>query len=223
MNQYYAQKLSAERLELCYELAPPRVKKYLEAEIDFVVEKIKDNDMVLELGCGYGRIFPKLLKKAGTVLGIDNSFSSLKYAKEKFQTEDSVYLFQMDAVNPGFKDHQFDAVVCIQNGISAFKVNQQKLVEEAIRVTRKGGQVFFSSYFEKFWNHRMEWFQIQSKHNLIGEIDYDKTGNGVIICKDGFKAVTVTKDDFISLTLNTGIVPEIFEVDDSSIFCVLKV
>lgn len=223
MNPYYTQKLSAERLERCYTLAPARVKKYLEAETDFVLERIKANDIVLELGCGYGRIFPKLLKKARAVLGIDNSFSSLKYAKEKFQTADSVYLFQMDAVNLGFKDHQFDAVVCIQNGISAFKVNQQKLVEETIRVTRKGGQVFFSSYSEKFWNYRMEWFQIQSEHNLIGTIDYEKTGNGVIVCNDGFKAVTFTKDDFISLTLNTGIVPEIVEVDDSSIFCVLKV
>ena len=223
MNKYYAQKLSAERLELCYKLAPLRVKKYLEAEIKFVVEKIKDNDTVLELGCGYGRIFPELLTKANAVFGIDNSYSNLKYAKEKFQRVDSVYLFQMNAANLGFREDQFDAVICIQNGISAFKVDQMKLVEETKRITRKGGQVFFSSYSEKFWDHRMEWFQIQSEHDLIGEIDYEKTGNGVIVCKDGFKAVTITKDDFISLTLNTRIVPEIIEVDDSSVFCFLKV
>ena len=223
MNPYYAQKLSAESLEQCYKLAPPRVKKYLEAETDFVLERIKANDIVLELGCGYGRIFPKLLTKAKAVFGIDNSFLSLGYAKKIFHKSGSIYLAEMNAANLGFKDKVFDAVICIQNGLSAFKVDQQKLVDEAIRVARKGGQVFFSSYSEKFWDHRLEWFQIQSEHNLIGEIDYKKTGNGVIVCKDGFKAVTISKDDFISLTSSTGFIPDVVEVDNSSIFCLLEV
>lgn len=32
---YYSQKLSAEKLRLCYEIAPQRVKQYLESEIAF--------------------------------------------------------------------------------------------------------------------------------------------------------------------------------------------
>jgi len=38
---YYTQKLSGKHLQLCYEIAPPRVKRYLEAEIEFVLKKIK--------------------------------------------------------------------------------------------------------------------------------------------------------------------------------------
>ena len=44
--------LSAERLELCYELAPPRVKRHLSAEIEHVVSLIPRDAVVLELGCG---------------------------------------------------------------------------------------------------------------------------------------------------------------------------
>jgi len=223
MKQYYAQKLSAERLERCYRLAPERVKKYLDAEIEFVISNIKETDTVLELGCGYGRVLPKLLTKAKAVFGIDNSYSSLLYAKKVLPTMDSIHLVEMNAVKLGFRDRQFDMVICIQNGISAFKVVQQDLIEEAIRVTRSGGLVLFSSYSEKFWQPRLEWFQIQSDHNLIGEIDYNATGSGVIVCKDGFKAVTISKDEFISLTSNSGLTPEIIEVDNSSVFCVLKV
>jgi hypothetical protein len=88
-----------------------------------------------------------------------------------------------------------------------------------LRVTRSGGRVLFSSYSERFWKDRLEWFRIQSQHGLIGEIDDDATGDGVIVCKDGFKASTFSPDDFISLTSNFEIEPIITEVDGSSLVC----
>ena len=47
LENYYANKLSAERLQLCYELAPSRVLSYLEAEIEFVNNHIKTNNSLL--------------------------------------------------------------------------------------------------------------------------------------------------------------------------------
>jgi SAM-dependent methyltransferase len=223
MHRYYTQKLSAEMLRQCYEVAPPRAKQYLEAEIEFVRERIKPSDLVIELGCGYGRVLEKLFGKAKILFGIDTSLAFLQLARETFSNSPWCHLFNMDALELGFRNGQFDVVICIQNGISAFKVDQRKLVREALRVTRSGGRVVFSSYSEHFWDDRLEWFQVQSEHGLVGEIDYDLTGNGVIICKDGFKATTVGPDDFISLTSNLGIVPKITEVDGSSIFCEIDV
>jgi 2-polyprenyl-6-hydroxyphenyl methylase/3-demethylubiquinone-9 3-methyltransferase len=129
----------------------------------------------------------------------------------------------MNAVELGFRDREFDMVVCIQNGISAFKVNQRELMKEAIRVTHPGGIAVFSSYSERFWEGRFEWFQIQSEQGLIGEIDYDATGDGVIVCKDGFRASTVGPEEFVSLTSGFDVVPKISEVGGSSIFCELLV
>lgn len=223
MHSYYSQKLSAERLRLCYEIAPPPVKRYLEAEIEFVLGKIKPSDLVLELGCGYGRVLKKILEKTKTVVGIDTSHASLSLAREMIGGVTSCYVFEMDAVELGFKHRQFDVVVCIQNGISAFKVNQQKLIKEAMRVTHSGGTVFFSSYSEYFWEDRLEWFRLQSKHGLIGDIDDDATGDGVIVCKDGFRASTVSPDNFISLTSGLDIDPIITEVDNSSIFYEIRI
>jgi 2-polyprenyl-6-hydroxyphenyl methylase/3-demethylubiquinone-9 3-methyltransferase len=97
----------------------------------------------------------------------------------------------------------------------------QKLIKGAIRITKPGGQAFFSTYSEKFWQHRLEWFKIQSEQGIIGEIDYDQTGDGVIVCKDGFKAVTISRDDFTRLTMNLNLKSEIIEVDNSSLFCVV--
>lgn len=223
MHGYYSKKLSAERLRLCYEIAPHRVKRYLEAEIEWVLERIRPSDLVLELGCGYGRVLQKLVAKAKNVFGIDTSHDSLRLAWEISGGNPFCHLLEMNAVELGFSDRRFDIVICIQNGISAFMVNQRKLIKEAMRVTRFGGKVLFSSYSERFWKDRLEWFQIQSDHGLVGEINYDATGDGVIVCKDGFRASTVGPNDFISLTSDFDIVPKITEVNGSSIFCEIMV
>jgi len=223
MNKYYSQKLSAERLRLCYELAPPRVKQYLEAEIEFVLDRLNPSSIVLELGCGYGRVLQRLAAKAKKVVGIDTSHESLILAKKMMRRGAKYHLAEMNAVELGFNDGQFDVVVCIQNGISAFKVDERELVQEAMRVTRSGGKTFFSSYAERFWEERLAWFKIQAEHGLVGEIDYDKTGDGVIVGKDGFRATTMTPDGFLALTSELGVIPQITEVDGSSVFCEIVV
>jgi hypothetical protein len=112
-----------------------------------------------------------------------------------------------------------DFTICIQNGICAFAVDQQQLFREAMRVTRSGGLVMFSSYTQQFWEHRLEWFEIQSAHRLIGEIDYHATGNGIIVCKDGFRATTADRVSFERLAASLEVTPRITEVDGSSLFC----
>jgi SAM-dependent methyltransferase len=220
---YYSEKLSAERLQLCYEIAPPRVWQYLEAEIEFVLEKIRPTDLVLELGCGYGRVLQKLVKKAKVIFGIDTSNESLSLAQKIIGKIPSLHLSVMNAVELGLSDRKFDMVICVQNGISAFKVNKRKLIEEAIRVSRSGGTVLFSSYSERFWEDRLEWFRLQSEYGLIGDIDENASKDGIIVCKDGFRSDTISPDEFISLTSGFGLEPIITEVDSSSIFCEIHV
>lgn len=222
MHCYYSHKLAGERLKLCYETAPPRIKRYFEAEIEFILDRIRSSDLVLELGCGYGRVLKKILEKTKTVVGIDTSHDSLLLLRDSIIKKDSCNIFEMDAVQLGFRNRQFDVVACIQNGISAFKVNQRKLIEEAVRVTRFGGTVLFSSYSESFWEERLKWFRLQSKLKLIGEIDEEATGDGVIVCKDGFKATTMNPENFVSLMSNFDVDPIITEVDESSVFFEIK-
>jgi len=218
MNEYYKDKLSAKQLKQCYEIAPPRVQRYLEAEVNHVMQKIHPEDIVLELGCGYGRILPQLAQKAKWVIGIDTSLGSLLLAQEMLHGISNYFLLNMDAVQLAICDQVFDRVVCIQNGISAFHVNQQDLLRESIRVTKPGGTVLFSSYSDKFWKDRLKWFQLQSETELLGEIDHEKTRNGVIVCKDGFTATTVRPHQFISLTEEFNVDTQIVEVDESSLF-----
>jgi len=220
---YYTKKLAAERLRACYDLAPPRTKAYLEAEIDVVLKRTRPAMAVLELGCGYGRVLERLLPAVHVAFGVDTSLPSLRMARELKGHKASLHLACMDAITMGFRDRVFDLTVCIQNGICAFAVDQQRLFREALRVTRSGGLVLFSSYSAQFWEHRLQWFEIQSAHHLIGEIDYQATGNGVIVCKDGFRATTADRTTFETLAAGLGLVPRITEVEGSSLFCEIVV
>jgi len=216
---YYEDKLSAEKLLKCYEIASSRIKRYLDAEIRFVISNIHGAGLALELGCGYGRVLKAVSPHVSTIVGNDISRKSLELAVSYMKTCGNYRIVQMDASKMAFPSSVFDAVFCIQNGISAFGVDKRRLIAEAIRVTKEGGLILFSSYSPKIWQERLDWFRNQSEMGLLGEIDEDKTHDGTIICKNGFRATTVSSSQFIELFDELGLNASIVEVDNSSIFC----
>lgn len=220
---YYSEKLSGERLKLCYELAPAGVRRYLEAEIEFVRRRVGRDDRLLELGCGYGRALGPLAASGAQVVGIDTSVESLDMARGSFRGVANVQLVAMDAVLPAFPSAAFDVVACLQNGLSAFHVDPRLLVSRAVEVTRRGGRVLFSTYAEAFWEDRLAWFRVQSERGLIGEIDDERTGNGVIVCSDGFTATIFSSQELRDLSRGLGTSVTIETVADSSVFCEIVV
>ena len=216
---YYKEKLSADKLFRCYEIAPPRIKQYLNAEIQFVISNFHGTELVLELGCGYGRVMKEVSRFVPWIIGNDISKESLELARSYGEGCQNCAVFLMDASQMAFRSCIFDVVFCIQNGISAFGVNKKSLIAESIRVTKDNGIMLFSSYSPKIWESRLEWFRKQSQFGLIGEIDEKKTRNGTIVCKDGFRATTVSTDHFVELFEEFGLNASIIEVDESSILC----
>jgi 2-polyprenyl-6-hydroxyphenyl methylase/3-demethylubiquinone-9 3-methyltransferase len=216
--KYYDRHLAADRLMQAYEIAPPRVRQYLHAEVDHVLGRIATGHTVLELGCGYGRILASLADKAALVVGIDTSLPSLMLASSGLTGASNCVLACMDASDLALGDARFDCVVCIQNGISAFHVDRRLLLEESLRVTKAGGTVLFSTYSMKFWDARLDWFRRQAGAGLLGKIDSDRTRNGTIVCEDGFTATTVCPEEFIGLTEGLDVKARIVEVDESSVF-----
>jgi len=221
---YYSDHLSAERLRRCYDIAPPRVQQYLEAEIQHVLARVRPPDEVLELGCGYGRVVARLAAVARSVVGIDTSAASLALARELLRARPNCRLLQMDACALGLRDATFDVVVCIQNGLSAFHVEPRTVIRESLRVTRPGGRGLLSTYAERFWPHRLDWFRWQAAEGLLGQIDEAATRDGHIVCKDGFTARTISPDEFLALSSGLAFRQRtLAEVDESSLFCEILV
>jgi 2-polyprenyl-6-hydroxyphenyl methylase/3-demethylubiquinone-9 3-methyltransferase len=220
-DDYYARALSADRLRRCYEAAQPRVRQYLEAEIGFVAGQLAPGERVLELGCGYGRVAVALARTGARVVGIDTALASLRLGRAGLPPGLSCRYAAMDAARLGFRDGAFDVVACVQNGISAFHQDPARLLGEALRVTRPGGRVWFSTYAAAFWPERLEWFRRQAAEGLVGPLDEAATRPGTIVCRDGFTATTSTEADFRALCGTLGVTPAFTEVDGSSLFCAL--
>ncbi|TFG01051.1 MAG: class I SAM-dependent methyltransferase [Promethearchaeota archaeon] len=222
-KDYYTKKLAANLLHRCYEIASPRIQQYLEAEIQFVLNHLNPSDRVLELGCGYGRVLSSLAVAASEVFGLDTSYDSLDFATTFLHRQHltNFHLLQMNAQSLDFKEDFFDVVIAIQNAISAFKIPPTLLLSQCLSVTKPGGVILLSSYSANIWDARLEWFLQQAGEGLLGEIDLERTGDGVIVGKDGFRATTFSPSDFRALASQLDVDALIKEVDNSSVFCVI--
>ncbi|MDH4036030.1 MAG: class I SAM-dependent methyltransferase [Candidatus Krumholzibacteria bacterium] len=221
MTSYYSRKLAGRRLERCYEIAAPRVQRYFEAEIVHALSRIRPTDSVLELGCGTGRIARRVADVAARVVGIDTAAESIACARETVHAPNCVFM-EMDALHLGFPNDSFDVVLCLQNGICAFRLDTASLIKEALRVTRPGGRVLFSSYADAFWEHRLAWFDAQAAEGLVGPVDHAASMDGVIVCTDGFRAGRMTPAGFQELCAKVGVAGEVTEVDESSVVCEVR-
>lgn len=214
---YYAQKLNSTNLFQVYDTKIPRINQYLNAEIAYVRRCIKPGDTVLEMGCGYGRVIKELANYAKTIVGIDISEESIQFGKRYLEGISNVRLLIMDAHNVELSE-SFDIVLCLQNGLSAMKGEPLNLIQQALNHLKAGGKTLFSTYSDLFWKYRLSWFEEQAQKKLLGEIDYERTKDGVIHCKDGFTARTFTAEELTRLGETTGQKFEITTVDDSSVF-----
>jgi 2-polyprenyl-6-hydroxyphenyl methylase/3-demethylubiquinone-9 3-methyltransferase len=217
---YYAQKLNSGKLYEVYRTRIPRVIRYLQAEIDFVRGHLRGEEKVLELGAGYGRIMKELAPFLLRITGIDIAEQSVAFGKEYLKEIPNCTIEVMDAHSPKF-DETFDVVLCLQNGLSAIKGDPENLIRRSVRLLAEGGKAFFSSYSPKFWEHCLAWFREQADRGLLGEIDMEKTGNGRIVCKDGFTATTFDLRDMERLGELSGCRYRVEEVEESSIFLIL--
>lgn len=218
-RNYYRDKLSAERLRKVYELATPRIRQYLEAEIEHARSFLEPGMRIIELGCGYGRILRELASGEISTVGIDNSLESLLMARKYVSAVKPMIPICGDASRLPLADKAFDLVLCLQNGISAFQADRKILIGEAYRVIKPNRNILFSSYSEKFWNARLEWFKIQSEAGLLGELDLEKTGDGKIVCRDGFTGTAIKPEELESLTSHLEASVDIYEIDRSSLVC----
>jgi 2-polyprenyl-6-hydroxyphenyl methylase/3-demethylubiquinone-9 3-methyltransferase len=219
MNNYYAEKLNSQKLFQVYETQIPRVKQYLQAEMDFVRENLSKTQSVLELGAGYGRIVRELAPHCGSIVGMDISEESVELGREYLKDYPNADMVVMDVHKMEFPK-PFDIIFCLQNGLSAMRADSTA-IHKILEILAQGGTAYFSSYSAKFWNFRLRWFEEQASKGLLGEIDYTKTQNGVIICKDGFRATMHLPEDFQKIGEESGYPYQMQEVDESSMFLII--
>ncbi len=106
-------------------------------EMDFLFDKVNENDKVLDLGCANGRFYPLFEKKEANYYGIDLSSSLIEIAKDKYpQARFSVGT----GIELCFENDFFDKVysIAVLHHIPSEKLRKEFL-KEIIRVLKNKG------------------------------------------------------------------------------------
>lgn len=87
-------------------------RKELWPEMSRLAEEVKDNDYVLDAGCGNGRLLEAWPDKKINYLGFDNSFELIELAQRNYPGREFIVadILSLDSVAP---DRRFDHIFCL--------------------------------------------------------------------------------------------------------------
>ena len=132
--------------------------RYLPQVVDFGAYRGKK---ILEIGCGVGIDLVRFAKAGAQVTGIDLSQTAIDLAgKNLSQNSLNGTLKVMDGENLEYPDESFDVVYA--HGVLQYTGDPEKMVQEAFRVLKKGGEGIFMVY------NRISWLNLMSQVTKVG-------------------------------------------------------
>ncbi len=109
---------------------------------------LKENRLILDMGCGTGLLFPYIADKAKLLVGIDTSAKLLKRAQKRARQNPNVTLIQADADHTPFKNQTFHivfAITLLQN-----MPDPTATLKEIGRITKPKAVIILTTLKKKF-------------------------------------------------------------------------
>lgn len=107
---------------------------------------IKPSDIVLEIGCGVGRVGKLLSPKCAKWIGTDISPNILQYAAQRLQGLKNVEFVELSTVGlQEIPDNSVDVVYCTVVFMHLYEWDRYQYVKEAFRVLKPGGRCYFDN------------------------------------------------------------------------------
>jgi 2-polyprenyl-6-hydroxyphenyl methylase/3-demethylubiquinone-9 3-methyltransferase len=193
----------------------PKIKEWLQKEIEYLKENIKPNSKILDIGCGFGRHIEIIADFSKEVVGIDDNKDMIQKAKDRLSNFKNVNLFIQNVQNLKFQDDYFDYVICMTNTFGDFPEIKLNALKEIKRVCKKNGKIIISVYNNKS-------LEIRKK-------DYEKIGlhvigikNGIICTKEGLISEQFTKSQLKEMFDKYKLKSKILELNSISLLCELQ-
>lgn len=139
--------------------------------------ELSKHSMVLEVGCGNGRISRPLARDGAVVIGVDISRGMLRKAIEEARTAglETAFYVMGDAENLPLKDELFDG--CVIYGVLHHLASPPDCLKEVSRVLEPGAQLYalennrsiFRGLFDLLVKLKKLWEEHPSEHYVMSQ------------------------------------------------------
>lgn len=192
---------------------PEGYKKAFDKEEEFLLENVPKDTIVLDVGCGFGRVIKLLAPQAKKIIGIDNDKKAIEDAKEYLKEFDNVEIFFEDAEKMHFEDKSFDVVLCVGATPVNFGETKKQIYSEIRRILKDKGLFLTSVYNEDALEDRL----ITYRNYYEGDFKIKK--NGTVIFGE-FISEQFTEKKIREILDEAGF--EILEIIKEGIFYIIK-
>lgn len=150
-------------------------RRYLWKDLQGMLPRVEADLVVLDIGCGNGRLIQALPIKVAKYLGLDLSPALIKKAKERFGAKHPEARFEVgDADELSLSDESVDVVlmIAVLHQIPG-DMARRRVLAEAFRVLKPGGEILLSVWNlwrpkylgyllqftlgKLFFQHQMDW------------------------------------------------------------------
>lgn len=138
LEKYYEKKWGEKGYKKGYALQGINISKIYHKERSnsaYKFLKPKKEEVILDAGCGEGKLSLKIAKKCGKIYAVDISSNAFKKTKEK--SPKNLIFKKMNIENLKFKEDYFDKIVCVET--LEHVLNPKKVLKEFSRVLKRKG------------------------------------------------------------------------------------
>ncbi len=190
-------------------------EKAFSKEKEFLFGGVSKDSVVLDIGCGLGRVVKVLAPLSKKVIGIDNDQEAINKTKEEVKNFDNVEILLEDAEKLSFEDKMFDIVDCMGGTISNLGETKEKVFSEIKRVLKDDGLFFCSSWNDDALEERLKFYE----KYYSGQYEVNKD-TGYVVVSDKFISEQFSKEKITSLLEENGF--NVLEVIKEGVLTIVK-
>jgi ubiquinone/menaquinone biosynthesis C-methylase UbiE len=163
-------------------LLPEKLREYLQTEEERIKQYCQENhpDLVLEAGCGKGRIIEAITPDCKKIIGIDYSPTMARFCSEKFKGDSNIRVYEEDISQTHFQDGYFDLSILAFNTLGNTDTNKEKALLELRRILQSQGELLVSVYSEKARDVQYDTYKNLGLNVLKEENDRIYTREGLV-------------------------------------------
>jgi ubiquinone/menaquinone biosynthesis C-methylase UbiE len=107
---------------------------------------VRASDVILEIGCGVGRMGTVLAPRCAQWIGTDISANMLSYAAQRLKGVPNVRFVELSTVGLGeIESASIDLVYCTVVFMHLYEWDRYRYMQEAFRVLKPGGRVYMDN------------------------------------------------------------------------------